>query len=159
MNHKTKVKIYIGTDHAGFELKEELRKYLLRSGYDVVDCGAEVYSFEDDYPDYVIPAALGAAKSNGRALAIVFGGSGIGECIAANKVQGVRAALVYDCQTARLSREHNNANVLCLGGRTVTKDIKLAKRIVKVWLETSFSKHARHERRLKKIQSFERGHK
>ncbi|HSD12329.1 MAG TPA: RpiB/LacA/LacB family sugar-phosphate isomerase, partial [Patescibacteria group bacterium] len=108
------------------------------------------------YPDFIFPAAAAVARSGGSAMGIVFGGSGIGECIAANKVRGVRAALVYDRYTARMSREHNDANVLCLGGRTVTKDAALAKRLVKIWLETPFSKDARHVRRLKKIAAYER---
>jgi ribose 5-phosphate isomerase B len=150
MPKSRKPAIYLGTDHAAFALKEELRKYLCRAGYKVVDMGA----FDDspsDYPDFVIPAAEGVASSSGRAVAIVMGGSGIGECIAANKVRGVRAALVYDRYTARMSREHNNANVICLGARTASGDPRRAKRLVRLWLETPFSGEARHKRRIKKI--------
>lgn len=143
--------IFLGTDHAGYILKEEIKRQLLRLGYDVCDYGADDDK-PSDYPDFVIPAAAEAAKSKGRA--IVFGGTGIGECIAANKVKGVRAALCYDAVTARMSREHNDANVLCLGGRTATKDLSLAKRIVKIWLETPFSGEARHRRRIKKIADY-----
>ena len=153
MTPKNKPTVYLGTDHAAFKLKEELRRYLTRTGYKVIDLGA----FDDspsDYPDFIIPAAEAAVS--GHAMAIVLGGSGIGECIAANKVYGVRAALVYDSYTARMSREHNNANVLCLGGRTATGDPKLAKRLVGIWLKTKFSSAARHERRLKKICNYEK---
>jgi ribose 5-phosphate isomerase B len=90
------------------------------------------------------------------ARAIVFGGTGLGECIAANKVKGARCATAYDAMTARKSREHNDANVLALGGRTVTKDTKLALRIVRTWLDTPFSGDARHKRRLAKIARYER---
>lgn len=153
MVRKTKGKIYLGTDHAGFRLKEAVKAYLTRLGFTVVDEGA----FDEkpsDYPDFVITATEKAVRSKSRA--IVFGGSGIGEAIAANKVKGARAALVYDTYTARMSREHNDANVLALGGRTVTKDPKLAKRLVGIWLETRFSKAARHGRRLKKIARYEK---
>lgn len=159
MPKQRRATVYLGTDHAAFELKEELREYLTRAGYDVIDTGAFEFSPDDDYPDFVIPAAIGAAESRGKAVAIVLGGSGIGECIAANKVRGVRAALVYDRYTAQMSRKHNNANVMCLGSRTVTKDTKLAKQLAKLWLETPFTKEARHKRRLKKIHTFECHHR
>lgn len=146
-------KIYLGTDHAGFRLKEAGRAYLERLGYETVDMGA--YDEKpSDYPDLVIAATKKAVRN--RARAIVFGGSGIGEAIAANKVKGARAALVYDTYTARMSRKHNDANVLALGGRTVTKDPKLAKRLIKIWLETPFSKAARHARRIGKIAKYEK---
>ncbi|MFC1638716.1 ribose-5-phosphate isomerase [Patescibacteria group bacterium] len=151
---KTKT-IYFGTDHAGYRLKEELKRYLEKAGYRTVDLGTHETDPNDDYPDFVLPAAEAVAKSRGRSVAIVLGGSGIGECIAANKVRGVRAALAYDTRTARLCREHNDANVLCLGGRTVTRDARLAKRLVKVWLETPFTGDARHRRRLRKIAAYE----
>lgn len=150
---KKRGKIYLGTDHAGFRLKEAVKAYLGRLGYEAVDMGA----FDEkpsDYPDFVIAATEKAVRNKARA--IVFGGSGIGEAIAANKVKGARAALVYDTYTARMSREHNDANVLALGGRTVTRDPKLAKRLIKIWLETRFRKAARHERRLKKMARYEK---
>ncbi|HTK05263.1 MAG TPA: RpiB/LacA/LacB family sugar-phosphate isomerase [Candidatus Eisenbacteria bacterium] len=147
--------VHLGTDHAGLALKNAVKAYLVRLRYHVHDAGAFDGS-PSDYPDFIIPAAEAAARSRGSAVAIVFGGSGIGECIAANKVRGARAALVYDRYTARMSREHNDANVLCLGSRTVTKDFALAKRLVKVWLETRFSGDVRHVRRLKKIASYEK---
>lgn len=147
--------IHLGTDHAGLALKDEIKAYLVGLGYHVHDAGVFDAS-PSDYPDTVIPAAAAVARSGGSARGIVFGGSGIGECVAANKVKGVRAALVYDRYTAKMSREHNDANVLCLGGRTATGDARLAKRLVRLWLETPFSKDARHVRRLKKIAAYER---
>jgi len=156
MPTRQKPTIYLGTDHAAFALKEELRKYLGRAGYNVVDFGAFDGS-PSDYPDFIIPTAQAAAASHGKAVAIVLGGSGIGECIAANKVRGIRAALVYDSYTARMSREHNDANVLCLGARTPSGDIRTAKRLIKIWLETPFSKGARHKRRIGKIGQYENG--
>ena len=149
-----KLPIYLATDHAGFTLKETIKDYLLAEGYDVKDLGA----YDDtmsDYPDFIIPAAEAVAASNDTALGIVFGGSGIGECIAANKVVGARAAEAYDLYTAKKSREHNDANVLCLGGRTITKSPALAKKIVKAWLTTSFSKEDRYVRRIKKVSYYE----
>lgn len=150
----TKPLVCLGTDHAGLKLKNAIKDYLIGLGYHVHDLGA----FDEDpsdYPDFVIPAAEAVAKGKGKAVGIVFGGSGIGECVAANKVRGVRAALVYDRYGAKMSREHNDANVLCLGGRTVTRDAGLAKRLVKIWLDTPFSGDKRHVRRLKKISRYE----
>lgn len=147
--------VYLGTDHAGLALKEAIKDHLVRLGYHVHDAGV-FDAAPSDYPDFVIPVAEAVAASKGRAFGIIFGGSGIGECIAANKVRGVRAALAYDRFTAVKSREHNDANVLSLGGRTATKDVKLAKRLVSLWLTTPFSKDARHVRRLKKIAAYER---
>lgn len=147
--------VHLGTDHAGVELKNALKDFLVRRGHHVVDHGA----YDDrpsDYPDFVIAAAEAVARSKGKARGIVLGGSGIGECIAANKVHGVRAALAYDAYTARITREHNDSNVLCLGSRTVTKGLPLAKRLVRIWLDTDFSKAVRHVRRIRKIHTYER---
>lgn len=147
--------IHLATDHAGYILKEAVAAYLRRAGYNVVDHGA--FSAEPcDYPDYIFKAAKAVTKAKGRAMGIVFGGSGIGECIAANKVRGIRAALAYDAYTARVTREHNDSNILCLGGRTATGDPKVAKRLARIWLTTPFSGAARHRRRLKKIADRER---
>jgi ribose 5-phosphate isomerase B len=146
--------IYLGTDHAGFALKEAVKQHLSEQGYEIVDVGAATENPGDDYPDFIFPAVEGAMHSGSRA--IVFGGSGIGECIAANKVVGARAALVYDDYTAQKSREHNDANVLCLGGRTVTKDFMLAKQLVDIWLGTVFSGDSRHIARLDKISAYEK---
>lgn len=155
MAASTPLVISLGTDHAGLALKNAIKDYLIRLGHHVHDVG----TFDgdpSDYPDFIIPVAEAVAASRGKMVGIVFGGSGIGECIAANKVRGVRAALVYNRYTAWKSREHNDANVLCLGGRTLTRDTALSKRLVSLWLSTPFSKEARHVRRLKKIAAYER---
>src|SRR5574341_2691353 len=114
--------IYLGTDHAGFALKTAIKEYLIGLGYHVHDAGAFGKDEKDDYPDFIIPAAEAAARTKGS-FAIVFGGSGLGECVAANKVKGARAVAAYDAYTARMSRVDNDANVLCLGGRASTKDL------------------------------------
>ena len=146
--------IYLGTDHAGYKLKEKVKAYLLKREFSVKDFGA---SSEEpvDYPDFIVPVAKAVSK-NKLSKGIVFGGSGIGECVAANKIKGIRAALCYDAYTAKMSREHNDANVLCLGGRTVTKNWNLTKKILDIWLKTKFSNEARHVRRLKKITKAEK---
>ena len=149
--------IYLGTDHAGLALKDRIKDHLVGLGYHVHDFGAYRIASSDDYPDFIIPAAEAVSRSRGTAMGIVFGGSGIGECIAANKVRGVRAAPVYDRYSAKMSRLDNDANVLCLGGRTMMKDAALAKRLVNLWLRTKFSNADRHVRRLKKIAKYESG--
>ena len=148
--------IVFGSDHAGYMLKEVLKEYAEKLGYAVEDVGAFNADSTDDYPDFVIPAAKKVAASKGKKRGVVLGGSGEGECIAANKVKGVRAGLIYDPFTAAKSREHNDTNVACFGGRTITKDTAYAKRLLKIWLETPFSRDARHVRRLKKISRYER---
>ena len=148
------MRIAIGADHAGFKLKQHVIEYLKRLGHDVDDRGTHS---EDsvDYPD--ICAGVGREVVSGRAdRGIVIGGSGQGEQIAANKVPGVRAALCNDLYTARMSREHNDANVLAMGGRIVAPG--LADEIIKLWLETSFE-GGRHKRRLDQITAIENGGK
>ncbi len=134
------MKIYIGTDHAGFELKEELKKFLKDLGCEVEDKGAYEFNREDDYPDFILPVVKAVAEDIARDLdsrGIVIGGSGQGEAIVANKVKKIRAAVVYDEYSARMSREHNDANIVSLGTRTLSAD--KAKKLVKLWLETPFS--------------------
>jgi ribose 5-phosphate isomerase B len=145
------MRIAVGADHAGFVLKQHLIATLARLGHDVDDCGT--HSEEPvDYPD--ICADVGRRVVRGLAdRGIVIGGSGQGEQIAANKVRGVRAALCNDLFTARLSRQHNNANVLAIGGRIVAQG--LADEILAVWLSTPFE-GGRHERRLARIADIER---
>jgi ribose 5-phosphate isomerase B len=145
------VRLAIGSDHAGYRLKEDLESYLKELGHDVEDLGTD--SEEPvDYPPYC--AAVGRAVRDGRAdRGIVLGGSGQGEQISANKVRGVRAALCNDLFTARLSREHNDANVLSMGARIVAPP--LARAIVRVWLETGFD-GGRHQRRIRLIEEIER---
>ena len=146
------MRIAMGSDHAGYRLKEELKDFLAEDGHEVLDCGTD--SEEPvDYQAFCVAAAR--AVVDGRCdRAIVLGGSGQGEQIAANKVHGVRAALCNDLFTARLSREHNDANVLSVGARIVAA--ALAKEIVRVWLATPFE-GGRHLRRLEQIAGIERG--
>jgi ribose 5-phosphate isomerase B len=145
------VRVAVGSDHAGFPLKRDLQQYLKELGHDVEDLGTD--SEEPvDYPRFC--AAVGRAVRDGRAeRGVVLGGSGQGEQIAANKVRGVRAALCNDLFTARLSREHNDANVLSMGARIVAPE--LAREILRTWLETSFA-GGRHERRIRQIEDIER---
>jgi len=146
------VKIFLGGDHAGFEMKGQLKEYLVSLGYEVVDMGPYTYDAGDDYPDFVIPLAKAVAENPGS-CGIVIAGSGQGEIMCANKIKGIRAALVYDEYSARISREHNDANVMAMGARVL--DIETAKRLVKIWLETPFSGEERHVRRIGKIKALE----
>jgi len=145
------MKIYIGADHAGFEIKEMLKKYLADLKYEVEDKGAFKYEPEDDYPDFVLPVAR-AVAADPENRGIIIGGSGEGEAICANRVKGARAAVFYggNFEIIELSRKHNNANVLSLGARFI--DDALAKKAVKLWLETPFE-GGRHEKRIAKIDS------
>lgn len=147
------VTIALATDHAGYELKEEIKYYLQSLGYRIKDFGTDIKK-PSDYPDFIFKAARAVARSGGRVRGIVFGGSGIGEAIAANKVKGIRAAVVCNEYMARVSREHNDSNILSLGSRILTPT--LAKELVRIWLETPFPGDERHVRRLRKIQTFER---
>ena len=142
------MRIFLGTDHAGYELKEHLKTVL---GDDAVDCGALTYDADDDYPSFCIDAATRAVAEGG--YAVVSGGSGNGEQIAANKVPGARAALCWSTEIARLAREHNDANVCSLGARFLTNDE--AVEIVRVFVETRFSGDERHVRRIGQITSYE----
>ena len=141
--------IYIGADHAGFKLKEELKEFLRDLGYDVEDTGAYKFDENDDYPDFIILVAKAVAKNPEHNNGIVIGGSGQGEAMAANRIKGVRAALIYDKYSAKMSREHNNANIISLGARVLSA--RKAKKLVKLWLDTPFSNGERHIRRIKKI--------
>ncbi len=150
------MKIYIGTDHAGFELKEELKIFLESLGCEVEDKGAYEFNEADDYPDFIFPVVKAVAEDIDNDLdsrGIVIGGSGQGEAIVANKVKGIRAAVVYDEYSAKMSREHNDANIISLGNRTLS--ISKAKALVKLWLETPFSNEERHKRRIEKIKAIE----
>src|SRR5262245_58473390 len=130
------MRVYLGSDHAGFELKNHLVQFLLTAGHEVVDVGADSYDPEDDYPAFCITAATRTVNDPGS-LAVVVGGSGNGEQIAANKVPGVRAALAWSEETARLARAHNDANVVGIGARMHTTDEAVA--IVTAFLGTPFS--------------------
>ena len=145
-------KIFLGADHAGFELKEHVKKYLMQSGMQVEDEGAHKLDAQDDYPDFVIPVAKKVAK-NPNSRGIISGASGQGEAIAANKIKGIRAALYYggNIEIVKLSRTHNNSNILSLGARFLTKEEAIE--AVKIWLKTGFSNEPRHMRRIKKIDT------
>jgi len=116
------VRVYLGSDHAGFELKTRIIEWLAGAGHEPVDCGPETYVADDDYPPYVMSAARGVVNDPGS-LGIVIGGSGNGEQIAANKIPGIRAAVAWTDETAQLARQHNDANVLVLGGRLMGADM------------------------------------
>jgi ribose 5-phosphate isomerase B len=146
------VRVYLGSDHAGFELKASLVKWLTDAGHEPVDCGPSSYVPDDDYPVYVMRAATSAVADPGS-LGIVIGGSGNGEQIASNKVRGVRAALAFSDETARLARFHNNANVLSLGAREYSVEAAIG--FAKVFVETPFSEEPRHIRRLDMIDEYE----
>jgi ribose 5-phosphate isomerase B len=146
------VRVYLGSDHAGYELKQRLVEHLRSLGHEPVDCGPDHYDGEDDYPPYVLLAASRTVGDPGS-LGIVIGGSGNGEAIAANKVKGVRCALAFSDDTAKLGREHNDANVLSLGARMY--DEATALRYAQLFVETPFSEAARHARRLAQLTTYE----
>jgi ribose 5-phosphate isomerase B len=147
------VRVYIGSDHAGFELKSHLVSHLRAAGHDVVDVGAAAFDPADDYPPYCVDAARRAVADE-DSLGIVIGGSGNGEQIAANKVPGCRAALAWNVETARLAREHNNAQVVSVGARMHTQE--QATEIVTTFLDTPFSQGERHRRRIAMLDEYER---
>ncbi len=146
---KKKNKIYLGTDHAGFKLKEKVKKHLEMKGFEVKDFGAFKYDQDDDYPDFILPVARAVVKNNG--VGIIFGSSGQGEAMTSNKIKGIRAALYYggSSKIVKLSKEHGNSNILSLGARFVKE--KEALKMIDLWLKTKFSEDKRHKRRLKKI--------
>ena len=146
------MRIHIGSDHAGLELKAELVQHLTGNGHDVTDHGPHEYDALDDYPDFCIPAAEAVAKDP-SSLGIVLGGSGNGEQMAANKVKGIRAALAWSIETAKLARDHNNANIIAVGGRM--HEISFVKEIIDAFIASPFSNDERHVRRIKKISDFE----
>lgn len=146
------MKIHIASDHAGFELKQRLVAYAHELGYEVNDLGPKTFEREDDYPDYIAPVAREVAADPKSSMGIVLGYSGTGEAIVANRFRGVRAANFYggSMEIIRLSREHNDANVLSLGAGFLNEE--LAKQAVRLWLETKFTGQARHVRRIEKIE-------
>ena len=146
------MRLYLGSDHAGFELKQHLVQRLLAAGHDVVDVGPHAYDPDDDYPPYCLHTAARVVADPGS-LGLVIGGSGNGEQIAANKVPGARAALGWSEETARLARSHNDANVLGLGARMHSAEEATA--IVTAFVETAFSGDERHARRIAQIAAFE----
>lgn len=141
------MKIALGTDHAGFQLKEKIKTYLQNQGYEVTDFGA-TDDTPSDYPDYCRPAAESVAAGQAD-LGIVFGGSGNGEAMVANKVQGIRCGLCWNVESARLTKAHNDANMIALGARMVQEGEAIE--IVRTWLNTQFA-GGRHLRRISKIE-------
>jgi ribose 5-phosphate isomerase B len=144
------MKIFLGTDHAGYALKEVLKGYLLEFGHEIKDMGAHEYQGQDDYPDFITLVAEEVSKDT-DVRGIILGGSGEGEAMCANRHKGVRAAVYYGGrpEIITLSREHNDANVLSLGARFLNEEE--AKEVIKIWLETPFSGEERHKRRIGKI--------
>lgn len=149
------MKVYLATDHAGFELKEKVKEFLQKEGYEVEDCGATILDPEDDYPDFISKAAEAVSKNPEEDRAIIFGGSGQGEVIVANKFPNVRAAVYYGKadQMPSLTRQHNDSNILSIGARFLTAEE--AEAAIKLFLETPFSEEERHVRRIEKIKKIE----
>ena len=147
------MRVYLASDHAGFELKAYLAEHLAAAGHDVVDVGPPAYDAEDDYPTYCVEGARRVVADPGS-LGVVIGGSGNGEQIAANKVAGCRAALAYDTETAKLAREHNDAQVIGIGARMHTPEE--AAGIVDTFVATPFSGVERHARRIRMLAEYER---
>ena len=148
----TGMRVYLGSDHAGFELKQAIIEHLQKTGHEPIDCGAFTYDAEDDYPAFCISAAE-KTVADPDSLGIVIGGSGNGEQIAANKVRGVRAALAWSTETAKLSREHNNANVVSVGARMHSEEE--ATGFVETFLATDYSGEDRHTRRIEMLAGYE----
>lgn len=167
------MKVYLATDHAGFELKEKVKEYLKSLNYKVEDCGAFEFDKNDDYPDFISKAAEGVSKNPDNSRGIIFGSSGQGEAMVANKYRNVRCAVFYTpvvpahnvdvsgrvsedpFEMIRLTREHNNANVLSLGAKILEEEAAL--KAVKLWLEAPFTNEERHRRRIDKIAKIETG--
>ena len=143
------MKIHLATDHAGLELKEKVKLYLSDLNYEVIDHGAYEYDALDDYPDFIFPCA-NAVSNDSESKGIILGGSGQGEAMAANRVKGVRAAVFYNGpdEIIKLSRQHNNANILSLGARFMSEEEMY--NIIDIWLSTDFES-GRHQRRIEKL--------
>jgi ribose 5-phosphate isomerase B len=154
---KKQLKIIVASDHAGFERKNELLQYLRDSSFKVEDVGARTLEHDDDYPEYMIKAAMRVVEDPENTRAIIFGMSGEGEAIVANRFPGVRATVWYggsvscSLEVIKLSREHNDANILSIGAHFVSKEEMLD--AVKLWLSTPFSGEERHKRRIEEIDS------
>ena len=149
------MRVYLGSDHAGFELKQQIVEHLEKAGHEPIDCGAFSYDAEDDYPAFCIAAAE-RTLADPESLGIVIGGSGNGEQIAANKVPGVRCALAWSVETAQLAREHNNAQVMGIGGRMHSTEEAFA--IVDAFLAAEWSQAERHQRRIDILAEYEKTH-
>jgi ribose 5-phosphate isomerase B len=143
----------IAADHGGYELKQTIRQYLEKNRYEVIDFGAYKLDPADDYPDFVIPLAKSVSEGESeRGIAVC--GSGVGACIAANKVKGVRAALIHENFSAHQGVEDDDMNLICLGGRVIGENVALE--IVRTFLDARFTGEERHKRRLKKIEALEK---
>jgi len=142
--------IVLATDHAGFKLKEYVKRFLIEKGYDIKDFGALEYDGLDDYPDFILPAAKYISEH--KLIGIIFGGSGQGEAMAANRIKGIRAAVFYNGpdEIVELSRLHNNANILSIGARFVNN--QEVEKVIELWLSTDFEE-GRHEKRINKLDS------
>jgi len=165
------MKVYLATDHAGFELKEKIKAFLIQKQFEVEDCGALSFNKDDDYPDLIVKAAEGVSKDPENSRGIIFGSSGQGEAMVANKFKNVRCALFYapvipahnvdvsgrtsedPFEMIRLTREHNDANMLSLGAKILTEEDAL--KAVELWLKAPFTNEARHVRRIEKIKKIE----
>jgi ribose 5-phosphate isomerase B len=147
------MKVGVAADHGGLELKEKLREYLRQGGFEVVDFGAKQMDKDDDYPDYVIPLARAVARGSvERGVAVC--GSGVGASVAANKIEGVRAAVITDVFSAHQGVEDDDMNIICLDGRVIAE--KLAKDLVKAFLKAEYVPNMRHKRRLDKVRELEK---
>ena len=146
------MRVYLGSDHAGYELKTHLVNYLSTHGYEVIDVGPHAFQPDDDYPAYCLATGARVVADAGS-LGVVIGGSGNGEQIAANKIPGVRAALAWNPQTAQLAREHNDANVIAIGARQ--HPLEEATSFVTTFLATAFSGNPRHARRIAQVAEYE----
>jgi len=147
------MKIVLATDHAGFELKEKIKQYLINNNIEVKDFGAFVYDKNDDYPDFIFPAAK-YVSDNSNVKGIIFGGSGQGEAISANRILGVRAAVYYGSKNEiiDLSRQHNDANILSMGARFISKEEAIE--AINSWLKIEFE-GGRHKRRIEKLDKIQ----
>lgn len=146
-------RIFLGTDHAGFELKEKIKNFLGGLGYEVIDKGATSFNSDDDYPDFIKLVAAEVSADSKNNIGIILGKSGQGEAMTANRFKNVRAAVYYggNPEIIKLSREHNNANILSLGAGFLSEEE--AKSVVKIWLDTEFTENDRHSRRNMKIEN------
>jgi len=149
------VRVHIGSDHAGFELKSHIIGHLTSLGHDVVDVGPATYNASDDYPPYCIATGLAVLADPGS-LGVVIGGSGNGEQIAANKVPGIRAALAWNLDTAKLARQHNNAQVVAIGARQ--HSLEDATALAEAFVAEPFSEDPRHQRRIDEVAKYEKTH-
>ncbi len=146
------MKVYLASDHAGFELKESIKSYLIEKGLKVEDCGAFEKNPDDDYPDWIAKAAEKVSQDQ-NSKAIVFGKSGEGEAIVANKFKNVRAVVAFGRENVSLTRVDNDANILCIGSQFISES--LAKEMIDIFLNTEFSNEYRHIRRINKIKALE----